>query len=390
MSLEIAGISHDYGGGPVLRSVSLAAEAGEVTCLLGASGCGKTTLLRLIAGMLAVQTGEIALGGTLLAAPRRNPPPEQRPVGLVFQEGALFPHMTVAQNIAFGLPGGLKRNRERVDRLLDRIGLGEKAQAYPNALSGGQQQRVALARALAPSPQVVLLDEPFASVDVVRRRELREATRRTLRERGAISILVTHDPEEAMTMSDKVAVMAGGRIVQAGTPQALHDEPATAAVGTLFGEGQVVRVHVSGGALQTPFGAWPLTSLASVAGADECDILVRPEALSVRRGASSSVAEDVRFVGRSVRVTVRAASGERLTADLDPSEVVSVGDAVLVRPLPGTGRAYAVSRGEGASLPAATAPTPEVAQIGTLAGGEAAATARAERWEKGLRTGSAG
>ncbi|WP_081871733.1 ABC transporter ATP-binding protein [Parvularcula oceani] len=389
MSLEIAGISHDYGGGPVLRSVSLSAEAGEVTCLLGASGCGKTTLLRLVAGMLAVQTGEIALGGALLASRRRNPPPEQRPVGLVFQEGALFPHLTVAQNIAFGLTGGLKRHREQVDRLLDRIGLGEKAQAYPNALSGGQQQRVALVRALAPSPQVVLLDEPFASVDVVRRRELREATRRTLRERGAISILVTHDPEEAMTLSDKVAVMAGGRIVQAGTPRQLHDEPATAAVGTLFGEGQVVRAHVSGGALQTPFGPWPLASLASVAGADECDVLVRPETLAVRRGTSSAVAEDVRFVGRSVRVTVRAANGDRLTADLDPSEAVAVGDTVTLRPLPGTARAFAASRGGEPGLPAAVS-APEVAQIGQPARGEAATSRTTNRWEKGLRTGSTG
>ncbi len=343
MSLEIAGISHDYGGGPVLRSVSLSAEAGEVTCLLGASGCGKTTLLRLVAGMLAVQIGEIELGGTLLASPRRNPPPEKRPVGLVFQEGALFPHLTVAQNIAFGLPGGLNRNAEQVEQLVSRLGLGDKAHAYPSALSGGQQQRVALARALAPSPKVVLLDEPFASVDVVRRRELREATRRTLRERGAISILVTHDPEEAMRMSDKVAVMADGRIVQAGTPRQLYDEPATARVGALFGEGQVVRVRLRDDALQTPFGPWPLASLDAIPRTDDCDVLVRPDALSVWRGASSAVAEDVRFDGKSMRVTVRAATGERLNADLDPTHEVSVGDDVMVRPTAGSARAYAAS-----------------------------------------------
>ncbi|MBB4659403.1 ABC transporter ATP-binding protein [Parvularcula dongshanensis] len=352
MSLEIADLSHSYGEGTVLRSLSLGAAPGEITCLLGASGCGKTTLLRLIAGLLPVQAGELRLDGKVLAGPGRNPPPEKRPVGLVFQEGALFPHLSVAGNVGFGLVGGVRRNRARIEALLDQIGLREKADAYPNDLSGGQQQRVALARALAPSPSVVLLDEPFASVDVVRRHALREEMRSALRARGAISILVTHDPDEAMAIGDKIAVMEAGRIVQADTPATLYDAPATAAVGTLFGDGQLVRARRAGDSLVTPFGVWPTAGMMALPEEAVLDVLVRPEALLLEPNpVAPARIEDVRVLGRCLRITVRAETGEALAVEAPRSEAATLDERVSIRPKLGAGRAFGVPAAETPSPP---------------------------------------
>ncbi|MDE0054840.1 MAG: ABC transporter ATP-binding protein, partial [Gammaproteobacteria bacterium] len=219
MSLEFRGVSHRFGGDEVLKRVTFTAEPGEITCLLGASGSGKSTLLRLAAGLERIQAGEIRLDGDVLSGSGTATAPEHRPVGLVFQEQVLFPHKTALENVAYGLHELNPPQRRTVAQSnLDAVGLGEFSARYPDTLSGGQQQRVALARALAPAPRVMLLDEPFANVDATLRRALREDARRALRNSGGITVIVTHDPEEALELADRIAVMDHGRIVQVETP----------------------------------------------------------------------------------------------------------------------------------------------------------------------------
>lgn len=299
--------------------------------------------MRLTAGLLDVQRGDIRLGGAPLAGKGLNPPPENRPVGLVFQEGALFPHLNVADNIAFGV----KRpaNRSRIVRdLLEQVDLSGFGESYPHTLSGGQQQRVALLRALAPEPPVLLLDEPFANVDVVLRRQLREDTRRILRARGSIAILVTHDPEEALDIGDRIAVMGQGTIVQKGTPAALYDQPATADVAVLFGQGQKFRVPITNSGVDTPFGSWDRACFSRpLPEANEIDIVVRPEALRLQEGSGNKI-EDVRLQGPNQRVIVTSQRGDRLAALVPKDLRAAAGAMVDVVPLPGSLFAFAVER----------------------------------------------
>ncbi|MEL7028729.1 MAG: ABC transporter ATP-binding protein [Pseudomonadota bacterium] len=335
MSLEFTDVRFAYGGPAALSNVHLSAAAGEITCLLGPSGCGKTTLLRLAAGLLDMQHGEIRLDGDVLANAGRNPPPEARRVGLVFQEGALFPHMTVSRNIAFGID----RNADSetvVETLLQQVGLDEFGGRYPHTLSGGQRQRVALARALAPEPRVLLLDEPFANVDIVLRRRLREETRRVLKARDAIVVLVTHDPEEAMEIGDRIAVMAGGQILQVGAPQELYDAPAAPEVGALIGDGQLIPAVPSDSGLDTPFGLWSHSCLVAPAPDRAMNLLVRPEVLSIQAGSTHVEVEDVRRTGPSQRIFVVAGSGQRLIAEISKDEAFAVGDQVDVTPRAGS------------------------------------------------------
>ncbi len=309
-----------------LEDVSFTAPAGEITCLLGASGCGKSTLLGLAAGLLAVQQGEIALGGEVLADARRSPPPEARPVGLVFQDGALFPHMTLGQNVAFGLP---RARRGEADGWLARVGLAGMGARYPHELSGGQQQRAALARAMAPGPQVLLMDEPFASVDIVLRRRLRRECRILLREAGATVVLVTHDPAEALDIGDRIAVMEAGRIVQFGTPQDLHEEPASAAVGAIFGGAQIVAGTRREEGFDTPFGLWPLASVTGeLPDAGALDLLVQADRLVPVADVRGCRVRDVHPLGPRVRVLLESAEGAAITVEtalpVDPARTYSV------------------------------------------------------------------
>lgn len=332
MSLDFVDIGHRYGDTTALADVSLSASPGEITCLLGPSGCGKTTLLHLAAGLLELQQGEVRLDGEILAAPSTNPPPEARPVGLVFQEGALFPHLTVAENIGFGVRDQASKGAA-VTSLLTQIGLVTYADRYPHTLSGGQQQRVALARAIAPAPRVLLLDEPFANVDIVLRRTLREETRDVLIDRGAVAVLVTHDPEEAMEIGDKIAVMSAGRIVQIGTPEALYDAPSAASVGALIGGGQIVKAERMTDGLVTAFGSWPLTCMRD--GAPDhgtMDLLVRPDALDVQAQGTDGCIIDVRRTGLLQRLTVVAPSGERLAVHVARDSRFSAGQSVGITP----------------------------------------------------------
>jgi iron(III) transport system ATP-binding protein len=334
LSLEFRHIAHAYGAVRALEDISFTAPTGEITCLLGASGCGKSTLLGLAAGLLRVQRGSIAIGEDVLADERASPPPEARPVGLVFQDGALFPHMTLAANVAFGLP---KSQRGEADSWLAKVGLAGMGARYPHELSGGQQQRAALARAMAPGPRVLLMDEPFASVDIVLRRKLRRECRILLREAGATVVLVTHDPAEALDIADRIAVMEGGRIVQFGTPPELYDAPATAAVGAIFSGAQVIPGSHTEGGLDTPFGLWPLASvLGQVPSAPLLDLLVQADRLVPVADVRGGRVRDVHPMGARSRVLLEGAQGTAITVEtalpIDPEQTYSVmPDAESVR-----------------------------------------------------------
>ncbi len=309
-----------------LEDVSFTAPAGEITCLLGASGCGKSTLLGLAAGLLCVQQGEIVLGGEVLADAHRSPPPEARPVGLVFQDGALFPHMTLAANVAFGLP---RAQRSEAESWLARVGLAGMGARFPHELSGGQQQRAALARAMAPQPHVLLMDEPFASVDIVLRRKLRRDCRILLREAGATVVLVTHDPAEALDIGDRIAVMEAGRIVQFGTPEQLHEAPATAAVGAIFGGAQVIAGVRREEGLDTAFGLWPLGALVGeLPDAASLDLLVQADRLMAVPDVRGCRVRDVHPMGARSRVLLESGDGATITVEtalpVDPAKTYSV------------------------------------------------------------------
>ncbi|WP_245804438.1 ABC transporter ATP-binding protein [Erythrobacter tepidarius] len=337
MSLEFRHIAHAYGPVRALEDVSFSAPTGEITCLLGASGCGKSTLLALAAGMLRVQQGSILLDGAVLADARRCPPPEARPVGLVFQDGALFPHMTIAANIAFGLP---RERHGEVENWLARVGLAGLGARYPHELSGGQQQRAALARAMAPGPQVLLMDEPFASVDIVLRRRLRRDCRIILRERGATTVLVTHDPAEALDIADRIAVMETGRIVQFASPQELHDAPVSAAVGAMFSGAQVVPGTRAEVGFASAFGRWPWEcALGHVPDVDEVDLLVHADALDLIEDAGGLTVRDCHAQGKGVRVVLVAPDGSEIT--VETAAPVNPGARYRVKPRPGTLRVFA-------------------------------------------------
>lgn len=254
-SLSFRNIAKSYGTFPALKDISLDVAPGEVVCLLGPSGCGKTTLLRLASGIERPTSGEVLLNDRVVAGPDTFIPPEQRNIGLMFQDFALFPHLTVIQNVAFGLRS-LDRHTAQREALaaLRRVGLDSYADAHPHTLSGGQQQRVALARAVAPRPSVILMDEPFSGLDVQLRETIRSETLALLRETRSTCVLVTHDPDEAMQLGDRIAVMRGGFIAQAGTAETLYREPADLFVARLFSQINEISARVENGAVDTPFG----------------------------------------------------------------------------------------------------------------------------------------
>ncbi|MGF1606192.1 MAG: ABC transporter ATP-binding protein [Rhodothalassiaceae bacterium] len=252
--LRLEHLRYHYGRLAAVDDVTLTIAGGEIVCLLGPSGCGKTSCLRIVAGLAGAHGGSVRLNHRLLAGPNGFVAPEHRRIGLVQQDLALFPHMTVRQNIAFGVT---KAQAGGVDALITQMGLAGRQRAYPHELSGGQQQRVALARALAPQPDAMLLDEAFSSLDVTLRRDLRGATAQILRARGTPALMVTHDPEEAFQMADRIAIMRKGRIVQMGAPAELRARPADPFVLGFFGEVNQLTGRVQDGRLSTCFGAVP-------------------------------------------------------------------------------------------------------------------------------------
>lgn len=343
MGLEFVDVHHAYDGVRVLSGVRLLAERGAVTCLVGASGSGKTTLLRLAAGMLKVQSGEIWLDGQLVADAGRSPPPEKRDIGLVFQEGALFPHLSVEQNVGFGLRDAATRDA-RVAELLSLIGLSQYARRRPHELSGGQQQRVALARALAPSPRVLLLDEPFGSLDARTRREIRNDVREILNSQDTVAILVTHDPEEAMEMGDRIVYLEDGRIVQSGSAATFYDAPLTAEVARTFSMANVVDGVIGRERVSSVLGDWPLDCLRDAnTPAGNIRLAVRPEDLiaTARDGvAGEATVLGHRRMGPDTVVSGRTASGQRWVTRLSHAEGPAIGAAVSLAPVPGSVMAF--------------------------------------------------
>ena len=319
--LEVRNLVRRFDGRVVVDDVSLAIEAGQVTCLLGPSGCGKSTTLRMIAGVDMQDTGTIHVDGRLICDTVFRIPPERRSIGLMFQDFALFPHLSVAQNIAFGLKG--KDAAARVDGLLERVSLTGFGPKYPHELSGGEQQRVALARALAPAPRILLMDEPFSGLDERLRDGIRDDTLALLKEEGTAVLLVTHEPHEAMRMADEIALMRAGRIVQQGAPYNIYNAPVDREAAAFFSDINILRAKVQGALTRTPFGEF---LAPGVPDGTEVEIVIRPQHLKIDfdragRGPNPTAAdgtaararvERARFMGRESLVEFRVDEGGEL------------------------------------------------------------------------------
>lgn len=298
---------------PAVKAVSFDLPEGDILGLLGPSGCGKTTLLRLVAGFETPDSGRIRIGARRVAGEGYPVPPEQRDVGLVFQDFALFPHLTVAENIRFGLRGrGQRENRDRVFTLIDLVGLLGMEQRYPHELSGGQQQRVALARALAPKPSLVLLDEPLSNLDVQVRLRLRQEVKRVLKDTGTSAIFVTHDQEEALAISDWVAVMCRGSIEQLDIPERIYRHPTSRFVAQFVAQANFLPGYVQDHHWCSELGRLCLP--ASI-GTQQGELMIRPEELQIQLDDQGEVwIQDRQFLGREYRYSLTTDSGLELQA----------------------------------------------------------------------------
>jgi iron(III) transport system ATP-binding protein len=297
-------VSLTFGTVEAVREVSFELAPGEIACLLGPSGCGKTTLLRIAAGVERPQTGRVAIDGVEVAGPRRFVPPERRNVGLVFQDFALFPHLSILDNVAFGL-----KKLPRVEALrearaaLERVGLGEFAAVYPHLLSGGEQQRVALARAIVPRPQVMLMDEPFSGLDLRLRETVREETLALLKETRATALLVTHDPIEAMEFGDRILLMRQGRLVQTGSPVELYAHPVDVEAARFFSDFNEIACVARAGKVATPLGTFLAPQLAA---GERAVAMIRPQGFALAEGdlGLEGYVLAARFLGDEVQCAV--------------------------------------------------------------------------------------
>jgi iron(III) transport system ATP-binding protein len=332
--LELNDIRHSYGEREVLIDLKLHVDKGMIACLLGASGCGKTTVLRCIAGFEPIAAGEIVMNGTVMSRPGYTTPPEKRRVGIVFQDFALFPHLTVARNVAFGLrAAGETRIAQRVSELLAIVGLEQVANRYPHELSGGQQQRVALARALAPRPDLMLLDEPFSNLDVSMRERLGQEVRDILKQQNTTAILVTHEQHEAFSIADMIGLMAGGAIEQWGTPYQLYHEPASRFVADFVGQGVFLPGTVTGddevrielGRVKGPVP--PACGQGAIV-----DVLMRPDDI-IHDDASPMRAQVIHkaFRGAEFLYTLQLPSGGRVLSLVPSHHDHEIGEPIGIR-----------------------------------------------------------
>lgn len=317
-----------------LDGVSLRVRRGELLAVVGPSGCGKSTLLRSVAGLTTIDSGRITAGGRVVVGPGTWVPPERRAVGVVFQDMALFPHLSVADNVAFGLPRRLRSRRQRVQEVLDLVGMAGFAGRFPHELSGGEQQRVALARALAPQPAVVLLDEPFSHLDRNLRAHVREHTVAVLRAAGATCVFVTHDQEEAMAVGDRVAVAQAGHLEQVDAPENVFHTPASRFVATFVGEADFVPGMADGSHAVTALGSLDLASPAH----GPVEVMLRPHEVTISvdaNGTSNAVVRRTEFRGATVLHDLVLDDGATLRASLSHTHAAPVGSRVRVVADPG-------------------------------------------------------
>lgn len=342
MGLVFENVTHDFGQVRAVDSFSLQVETGEVVCLVGPSGCGKSTVLRLAAGLEELQRGRIIINGLVVAGGTRVVPPEKRQLGLVFQDYALFPHLDVLDNVAFGLSAGTAADRRGLAmKVLEQVGMVRSARAFPHTLSGGEQQRVALARALAPKPSLMLLDEPFSGLDVRLRDAVRDETLKLLKAAGTPALLVTHDPGEAMRMADRIAVMRAGRLVQVGTPEQIYDQPENEFIAGFFSDINKLSGVVEGNHIRTPGGDLPINGYQN---GREVNVIVRNEGVRITdcagdadcgAGAHATIGS-ARILGPYGVVSLEIGeTGELLTAHVPGSALPQPGARVHIEFDPG-------------------------------------------------------
>ena len=339
--LELKDVSHAYDRHPVVEGLSFGLARGAIGCLLGPSGCGKTTVLRCIAGFETISGGEIRLAGETVSGPGRHVPAERRQIGMVFQDYALFPHLTVSDNIAFGLRGTSgSEKRRRVAELLDTVGLAGQGHKYPHELSGGQQQRVALARALAPQPHLLLPDEPFSNLDVDLRERLSLELRDILKASGITAILVTHDQHEAFAIADEIGIMHEGCIQQWDVPYNLYHKPVNRFVADFIGQGVFLpgtvlnarQVQIELGVLSGAIPTECAMGCAACGRGCQVSVLLRPDDI-VHDDASAMKAEVVHkaFRGAEFLYTLRLASGARLLSLVPSHHNHAIGEKIGIR-----------------------------------------------------------
>ena len=332
--LEVNSIECRYDTRVVVTGFSFQVEPGSVACLLGPSGCGKTTVLRAIAGFHPLDSGEIWIDGNVASKPGHSTAPEKRRVGMVFQDGALFPHLSVYDNVGFGIQKlEMEQRRSSIEKLLQRVGLTDMSQRYPHELSGGQQQRVALARALAPKPSLILMDEPFSNLDVETRERLGYEVRDILKEQGITCVLVTHDQNDAFALCDRVGVMHSGRILQWDTPYRLYHEPSTRFVADFIGDGVFLPgTLVTEGSVKTSLGVIQGQRKFNGGLGDVVDVLIRPDDIvpDINSDVSAIVVRKA-FKGPEILYTLRITDGSHVLSLFPSHADYQLGESVNIR-----------------------------------------------------------